>query len=103
MNNRRKSGVGEDSQPQTATPLIDDLKMGEYFNMAMSTRGYVYTWGMNDKGQLGINSEQPYHLEPVAVSSSKSTLSKAVQKIDCGLKHCLVLTKDFQLYAWGSN
>ena len=52
--------------------------MGEYFTIAMSTRGYVYTWGMNDKGQLGINSDVPYSFEPVAVSSSKSTLSKAV-------------------------
>lgn len=77
--------------------------MGEYFTIAMSTRGYVYTWGMNDKGQLGINSDAPYSFEPVAVSSAKGTLSKAVQKIDCGLKHCLVLTKDYQLYSWGSN
>ena len=69
----------------------------------MSTRGYVYTFGMNDKGQLGINQDVPYSFEPVAVSSSKSTLSKAVQKIDCGLKHCIVLTKDYQLYSWGSN
>ena len=69
--------------------------MGEYFTIAMSTRGYVYTWGMNDKGQLGINSDAPYQFDPVAVSSSKSTLSKAVQRIECGLKHCIVLTKDF--------
>ena len=41
--------------------------------------------------------------EPIAVSSSKSTLSKAVQRIECGLKHCMVLTKDYQLYSWGSN
>lgn len=69
--------------------------MGEYFNIALSARGYVYTWGMNDKGQLGIGSDQNIIIEPVAVSSSKSTLSKVVQKISCGLKHCLVLTKDY--------
>ena len=58
--------------------MIEDIQMGEYFTIAMSMRGYVYTWGMNDKGQLGINSDIPYSFEPVAVSSSKSTLSKAV-------------------------
>lgn len=101
---RRKSGAdGAPQDSQTSSAAIEDLKMGEYFSMALSTRGYVYTWGMNDKGQLGINSDAPYSFEPVAVSSSKSTLSKASQKIDCGLKHCLVLTKDFQLYSWGSN
>ena len=86
-----------------SSALIEDIKMGEYFSIAMSTRGYVYTWGMNDKGQLGINSDVQYSFEPVAVSSSKSTLSKAVQKIACGLKHCIVLTKDYQLFSWGSN
>ena len=30
--------------------MIDEIRMGEYFTIAMSTRGYVYTWGMNDKG-----------------------------------------------------
>lgn len=24
-------------------------------------------------------------------------------KIDCGLKHCVALTKDYQLFVWGSN
>lgn len=77
--------------------------MGEYFSLALSSRGYVYTWGMNDKGQLGVGSDQPFIFEPVAVSSSKSTLSKVVQKIACGLKHCMVITKDFQMFSWGSN
>jgi len=78
--------------------------MGEYFCLALSQRGYVYSWGMNDKGQLGVKTEnQPMAFEPIAVSSSKSTLSKAVQRIESGLKHCLVLTKDYQLYSWGSN
>jgi len=71
------------------------LKMGEYLTVALSTRGYVYTWGMNDKGQLGIGQEVTQTFEPVAVSSSKSTLSKAVQRIDCGLKHVMALTKDY--------
>ena len=69
--------------------------MGEYCTIALSARGYVYSWGMNDKGQCGIGSENNIVVDPVAVSSSKSTLSKVVTKIACGLKHCLVLTKDF--------
>lgn len=83
--------------------MIDDIKMGEYFTLALSKRGYVYAWGMNEKGQLGIGSDVPYNFDPVPVSSSKSTLSKAAMRVDCGLKHCVVLTKDYKLYAWGSN
>lgn len=75
--NRRKSIANEDGS-NVATAQIDDLKMGEYLTVALSTRGYVYTWGINDKGQLGVGQEIPYSFEPLAVSSSKSTLSKAV-------------------------
>jgi alpha-tubulin suppressor-like RCC1 family protein len=38
--------------------------MGEQFSMALSMKGYVYTWGMNDKGQLGLGNESPAY-EPV--------------------------------------
>lgn len=52
--------------------------MGEYLTVALSTRGYVYTWGLNDKGQLGVGQDIPYAFEPMTVSSSKGTLYKAV-------------------------
>ncbi len=63
----------------------------------------MYSWGSNDLGQLGIMADVPYSTDPVAVTSSKNTLSKAVSQIACGMKHTLALTKDNQLYAWGSN
>ena len=48
-NARRKSGVDNDD-PTTQSAQIEDIKLGEYFSVALSVRGYVYTWGMNDKG-----------------------------------------------------
>ena len=45
---------GREKGSKTATNVSFDscheIKMGEYFSIAMSARGYVYTWGMNDKG-----------------------------------------------------
>jgi alpha-tubulin suppressor-like RCC1 family protein len=55
--NRRKSNVNDDTPPGISSAQIDDLKMGEYLNVALSTRGYVYTWGLNDKGQLGVGQD----------------------------------------------
>ena len=46
--------------------MISDLKMGEQFTVALSMRGYVYTWGMNDKGQLGVGNDNPAY-EPAQV------------------------------------
>ena len=66
--------------------------------MALSNKGVVYTWGQNEKGQLGLGHEQPTW-EPHAITA----INKPIQKIDCGLKHCVALTKDYQMVAWGSN
>ena len=41
---RRRSTVADENA------IIEDLKMGESFSVALSNKGVVYTWGMNDKG-----------------------------------------------------
>lgn len=101
--NRRKSATESTDNAQAFPPVIVDLHLGEYFSLALSRRGYVYSWGSNDKGQLGTLPDSAYSIEPVAVTSSKNTLSKAVSAIACGMKHSIALTKDNQLYVWGSN
>ena len=75
--NRRKSSSTEEVT-NVANVVIEDLKMGEYLSVALSTRGYVYSWGMNDKGQLGVGQDISHSFEPLPVSSSKGPLSKAV-------------------------
>jgi alpha-tubulin suppressor-like RCC1 family protein len=52
--NRKKTN---EESSGIAVAQIDDIKMGEYFTVVLSTRGYVYVWGMNDKGQLGIGQD----------------------------------------------
>ena len=102
ISGRRKSGQ---DNVDDSSPYIIDFKMGEQFTIALSQRGYCYTWGMNDKGQLGNGTEYPSY-EPIQVSNIGATSQhpiKAITKIACGLKHCLVMTKNSQLVAWGSN
>ena len=100
---RRKSNSEQVEISKAHPPQIEDLHLGEYFSLAQSKRGYVYSWGANDVGQLGIAQDCQYSVEPVAVTSSKNTLSKAVSQIACGIKHSIALTKDNQVYTWGSN
>jgi len=71
--------------------FVEDIRLGEQFSMALSNKGQVFTWGLNDKGQLGIGNEASTY-EPVLVSS---LAGKVVSRIECGLKHCVALTKDY--------
>jgi alpha-tubulin suppressor-like RCC1 family protein len=47
---------------------------------------------------LGLGNEVPTCDPQIVIG-----LSKAISKIDCGLKHCVALSKDYQLFVWGSN
>jgi alpha-tubulin suppressor-like RCC1 family protein len=95
LSHRRRSNATMDD----SGIIIEDLKLGEQFSMALSNKGQVFTWGLNDKGQLGHGNEFSSY-EPLLISA---LAQKVVSKIECGLKHCVALTKDYQLYVWGSN
>jgi alpha-tubulin suppressor-like RCC1 family protein len=54
LSHRRRSNATMDD---SSSVVIEDLKLGEQFSMALSNKGQVYTWGFNDKGQLGLGNE----------------------------------------------
>jgi alpha-tubulin suppressor-like RCC1 family protein len=54
VSHRRRSTAQDDG---SSSIFIEDLKLGEQFSMALSNKGIVYTWGQNDKGQLGLGNE----------------------------------------------
>ena len=60
--------------------------------------GGVLGWGANDKGQLGVGSQQ-------AVSSAPQSLRNLppVQALTAGVEHVLALTRDGKVFAWGRN
>jgi alpha-tubulin suppressor-like RCC1 family protein/HPt (histidine-containing phosphotransfer) domain-containing protein len=61
--------------------------------------GEVYTWGDNSVGQLGYK-DPPMTSWPLYVEG----LSQAnVASVVCGRHHTLALTREGQLYSWGSN
>ena len=48
----KESGSASHRRRSTADDnvVIEDLKLGECFSVALSNKGVVYTWGMNEKG-----------------------------------------------------
>lgn len=77
---------------------IDEIICG-YNNAFAIVNGAVYSWGNNEKGQLGlghnINQSRPQLID--------SFHDKIVVKIIYGLYHTLAITKDNAIYSWGCN
>ena len=85
---------------------------------ALNTEGAVFAWGSDVSGRLGIGARAaqlcraghlPFTSAPVRVNVGASAAwgfhpfsNKRVVGIACGDLHCLALTADEEVYAWGS-
>lgn len=68
-----------------------------YFTVAIKIDGTLWSWGINDFGQLGLN-DAVNRSSPTQIGTDKDWKS-----ISCGLRHCVAIKSDGSLWAWGSN
>ena len=76
--------------------IITQIAAGENHNVALDSNGNVWTWGRNNKYQIGNTRENQY--TPYKVSN----LPKVI-KIAAGNNNTMVITENNELYAWGLN
>uniref|UniRef100_A0A4W3I9P5 HECT and RLD domain containing E3 ubiquitin protein ligase 3 n=1 Tax=Callorhinchus milii TaxID=7868 RepID=A0A4W3I9P5_CALMI len=79
---------------------IKHTACGESHTLAVNDHGQVFAWGAGKDGQLGIDSMEETVRKPRLV---KSLSGHEVTQVTCGSWHCMALTKDGQLFAWGQN
>merc|ERR1711871_1300210 len=81
------------------TKMVVEIACGANFSMCLCDDGSVYTWGKNDKGQLGLG-DTDVHEQPVKVIG---LAGKGIKKLCGGECHALALTKDGQVFSWGAG
>lgn len=80
-----------------STDAISDKKeihVGYDFITLLDSNNNLYGWGNNDEGQLIL--ENAKYNKPTKIASN-------IKKVQCGLKHTLVLTVDGKVYCYGNN
>lgn len=105
------------SAAQQADPIpIQQICCGEYYSMALSHDGDVFTWGEASEGQLGhgdahhafqvafadlhmLNSAYTFLSQPEPVLALSDD---AVAQIACRKNHSVALTTDGRVFEWGS-
>ncbi|KAL6424473.1 hypothetical protein ACFW04_009910 [Cataglyphis niger] len=80
---------------------IKTFACGSYFILALTEEGEVYSWSFKEKRNLNDGS----HILRIKPTPTRvANLSeKCIVDIACGSRHCLALTSDGQVYAWGEN
>jgi alpha-tubulin suppressor-like RCC1 family protein len=100
------------------TMQITQVSCGGFHTAAVCKDGFIYTWGCNTSGQLGLGEKDVRTLSsPKMVSALKSM---RVRKISCGFSHTAAIVDDMtedstiarnstlgkglgRVYTWGSN
>lgn len=80
-----------------AGKVVTDITGGDFFSLARTSDGRLYSWGDNTDGQLGTGNNTASNV-PVEVTGFAG---KLVAKVDAGVFHALVLTTDGTVYAFG--
>ena len=75
---------------------IVDIAAGSNSSIAMDRGGNVYTWGRNDRGQLGIGNTTDKYLPQI-------TLCSQAIKIDQGATESIILRPSGTVETWGYN
>ena len=110
--NQASGSLGNDKTSGTATTPVritenDAIKgkifiavsAGDAYSMALASDGTVYTWGSNDKGQLGNGTTGGYSAEPVKAQTGNANITA----ISAGRSYAMALASDGTVYTWGSN
>jgi alpha-tubulin suppressor-like RCC1 family protein len=72
---------------------------GDCFTVALGSDGHLYTWGANDKGQLGDGTTTP-HLTPHEIALPGGITATAVTAVG---SFALAVGSNGQVYGWGAN
>jgi alpha-tubulin suppressor-like RCC1 family protein len=80
---------------------VRSIFAGRSHTLAVTTTGSVLAWGANDEGELGIGNTQVRNSPfPVRV---RVPASSRVVAVGGGSFHCLALTSQGQMFAWGGG
>eukprot|EP00347_Sterkiella_histriomuscorum_P023139 403335798 len=83
--------------------LIQQVSCGSAHTSFISKQGYVFSFGCNSDGQLGVNDPAiKFSSAPLLISDLVSLQTNPVQ-ISCGGFHTAVLTSVGDVYIWGRN
>ncbi len=103
-NNTGELGVGHAARVFAPSPAVlpagvVDVQGGANFTVALTSSGRVWTWGSNERGQLGDGTRRPRR-EPQQIRLPDGHRAAGIA---AGTDHVLVVTTRGDLITWGRN
>jgi len=78
---------------------IISVSAGYSFSLAVAESGHLYSWGFNEKRQLGLLHR--FNQETPVLVSTLAGLGVKIVKACCGQQHVIAMSSDGAVYSWG--
>ena len=82
---------------------IKSIHCGNDFSLILKNNGYLYGFGINDRGELGISNNTIPEIVSISYTPKLIMKNSKIKFVTCGHHHTMVLTDDGYLYGFGSN
>lgn len=79
---------------------IQSVSCGKNFSIILSKQGILYSFGKNNKGELGLGDYEK-RLSPEPVSALAESGEKIAQ-VSCGFKHVVAKSTSGKAFTWGN-
>ncbi len=102
--------IGDASQPfpintsmVSGSKIFKQISAGYHHTCGVTTEGDCYCWGMNNKGQLGVDREISMSEIPLKISTKNLSDPKTLSFVSAGFTHSCGITTEGKVFCWGDN
>ena len=87
------------------TKKIKEIYSDQETTIVIDNEGRVYTWGKNDYGQLGNETNEEYNTQPMCISDIPGSALNEKNIIEVYMNQATIIAIDSQgkVYTWGRN
>jgi uncharacterized repeat protein (TIGR02543 family) len=82
---------------------IIGINVGPFHSLAFTSIGKVFTWGLNDKGQLGDDSTTDKNTPTEITTHFNFGLDETIISINLGYSHSSAVSSIGRVFTWGNN
>ena len=81
---------------------IKEFSLGYGHSLALMKDGKIYSWGWNERGQLGLSDKED-RLSPSLVTALEDKSITKLSTQDFDKHHSLAMDSEGRVYSWGQN